>query len=301
MIKLKSIQTGSINFDLDCGKQHENFTYKDTTLSKATLILGDEGKHRISLTIYDTLFIIANYLLQTKKIKLPFFTPMISPQNKVNTVFLVDSNNSLVEIDMKNEKVKSTTDLNLQINFAYITDDNIISHLYVLNKRGLLTYLRSLLKDFNINIGFNSDDTITFNGVTYDDFEGFVKSSAKVRGIIKGLIAVIYMQLEDSLVLLEQLENGIDYETLKELWVRFLKTTNGRIITTSNNAELLQNRDLFNLCNIQICDGNDVYKLSGIDGIEMIDDLYKAYISGKLGGVPDYTRMIFDQFIDETK
>jgi len=299
MIRLKSIQTGSINFDLDCGKQHENFTYKDTTLSKATLVLG-ENKDRILLTIYDALFIIANYL-QTKKFSLPFFKPMLSLQDKVNITFAADSNDLVFEIDIKNEEVKPTTDLKLQINFAYITNNNVVNHFYILKKRGLLTYLRSLLKDFNINLGFNSDDTIAFNGEIYNNFEELIKNNNKVKGIIKGLIAVIYMQLQDNLVLLDELDNGIDYETLEELLVRFLKTTNGRIIATSNNAELLQNKDLFSLCNIQIHDGNNIYKLNEIDGIETVDDLYKAYTNGKLGGVPDYTRMIFDQFIDETK
>ena len=294
MIRLKSVQVGNMEFDLDCKKQHEYFTYKDTTLSKATLILGDERKYQILQNVYDALCITDDFLhMRSYTSHLYYSTVSLNGETKVTF-----ASNGPIEININNKKVSL---LNIRARFAYITDDNIDDHLYLLGRRrrDYVAYLQSLLKDFDLTVTFSSDNTITCNDITYDSIKEFIRSSSRVRGILKGLFAIIHMQVEDGIVLLEDLDSGIDYETLKELWVRFLQTTNGRIIATSNDAQLLQNKDLFSLCNIQICDGNDVYKLSEIDDIETVDDLYKAYINGKLGGVPDYTTLNFDQFIDK--
>jgi AAA15 family ATPase/GTPase len=118
-----------------------------------------------------------------------------------------------------------------------------------------------------------------------------------------GLAGILYLLSKDSVAfLIDELESSLHPDLFVHFLLMFLKNApQSQIIATTHNREILSNKDIFRNDAIWIADKSEdsstnLYSLADFDTSVIRDtsNIYNAYKTGKLGGIPN----LGDYYID---
>lgn len=157
-------------------------------------------------------------------------------------------------------------------------------------------------------INFSEEDIIFTHLVNNKEYNLYFKQESEGTKRYYGLSGILDILLgTDSIITIDELESSLH----PDLYIHFLMTyivnskTQSQFIATTHNREILNNRDLFRDDAIWFTDKDDdaateLYSLADFDSSVIRDtsNVFNAYKSGKLGGVPnlgDYYINLYDE------